>query len=171
MNCLEAQSKIIAYIDNKLEKEEKTDFLKHITKCKDCKEELNIYYTMIEGMRQLDSNLPLSRDFSKELDERINRELKHNKKKQEFFRSSVCIVILGLLGFLIFGYVNFLNLLHEDEQNKLKQAQGEYYFSDTFDDVLFEPDEQDHMLNINVEKDQPEQSFYEKIREHNALNK
>ena len=29
MNCLEAQSKIIAYIDNKLEKEEKTDFLKH----------------------------------------------------------------------------------------------------------------------------------------------
>ena len=30
MNCLEAQSKIIAYIDNKLEKEEKTDFLKHI---------------------------------------------------------------------------------------------------------------------------------------------
>ena len=81
MNCLEAQSKIIAYIDNKLEKEEKTDFLKHITRCKDCKEELNIYYTMIEGMRQLDSNLPLSRDFSKELDERINRELKHNKKK------------------------------------------------------------------------------------------
>ena len=73
MNCLEAQSKIIAYIDNKLEKEEKTDFLKHITRCKDCKEELNIYYTMIEGMRQLDSNLPLSRDFSKELDERINR--------------------------------------------------------------------------------------------------
>ena len=169
MNCLEAQSKIIAYIDNKLEKEEKTDFLKHITRCKDCKEELNIYYTMIEGMRQLDSNLPLSRDFSKELDERINRELKHNK--QEFFRSSVCIVVLGLLGFLIFGYVNFLNLLHEDEQNKLKQAQGKYYFSDTFDGVLFEPDEQDHMLDINVEKDQPEQSFYEKIREHNALNK
>ena len=27
MNCLEAQSKIIAYIDNKLEKEEKTDIL------------------------------------------------------------------------------------------------------------------------------------------------
>ena len=72
---------------------------------------------------------------------------------------------------VIFGYVNFLNLLHEDEQNKLKQAQGEYYFSDTFDGVLFEPDEQDHMLDINVEKDQPEQSFYEKIREHNALNK
>ena len=58
------------------------------------------------------------------------------------------------------------------EDKELAQiAQGEYYFSDTFDGVLFEPDEQDHMLDINVEKDQPEQSFYEKIREHNALNK
>mgnify|MGYP000786167360 CR=1 FL=1 len=62
MNCLEAQSKIIAYIDNKLEKEEKTDFLKHITRCKDCKEELNIYYTMIEGMRCLLYTSPSPRD-------------------------------------------------------------------------------------------------------------
>lgn len=170
MNCLEAQSKIIAYIDNKLDKEEKTEFLRHITRCKDCKEELNIYYTMIEGMRQLDSNLPLSRDFSQELDDRIDRELMHNKKKQEFFRSSVCIVVLSVLGFLIFGYVNFLNILRADEQARLKEAQGEHYFSDTFDSVLFVPDEEEEMLSINVEKDEPKPGFYEKIRQYNALD-
>ena len=169
MNCLETQSKIIAYIDSHLEKDEKTDFLKHITKCKDCKEELNIYYTMIEGMRQLDSNLPLSRDFSKELDERIDRELKHNKKRQEFFRSSVCIIIIGVLGFCIFGYVNFLNILHAQEQADLKKAQGEYYFSKTFDSVLFEPDEKDHMVEINIDGDKQEPDFYERIRQYKAL--
>lgn len=169
MTCLEAQSKIIAYIDNNLEKDEKVDFLKHIQGCKDCKEELDIYYTMIEGMRQLDSNMPLSRDFTQELDARMQRELKYNRKKREFFRSSVCIIIVSVLGFFIFGYVNFLNLLHEDEQAKLKEAQGEYYFSETFGHILFEPYEDENIININVETEQPEQSFYEKIRQHNML--
>ncbi|MGN0152815.1 MAG: anti-sigma factor family protein [Lachnospiraceae bacterium] len=169
MTCLEAQSKIIAYIDNNLEKDEKVDFLKHIQGCKDCKEELDIYYTMIEGMRQLDSNMPLSRDFTQELDARMQRELKYNRKKREFFRSSVCIIIVSVLGFFIFGYVNFLNLLHEDEQAKLKEAQGEYYFSETFEHILFEPYEDENIININVETEQPEQSFYEKIRQHNML--
>lgn len=87
MTCLEAQSKIIAYIDHNMERDEKADFLTHIKNCEDCKDELNIYYTMIEGMRQLDENLPLSKDFTKELNSRIQRELKQSRKKQEFFRS------------------------------------------------------------------------------------
>lgn len=168
MTCLEAQSKIIAYIDYNLEKDEKTDFLTHIKNCENCKEELNIYYTMIEGMRQLDGNITLSKDFTKELNDRIERELKQNKKKQEFLRSSVCIILVGILGFGIFGYVNFLNILHNDEQKKLKEAQGEYYFSQTFDDVLFEPLKEENILNINVTQEY-EPSFYEKIRQYKIL--
>lgn len=83
MTCLEAQSKIIAYIDHDLERDEKQDFLKHIQCCNDCKEELNIYYTMIEGMRQLDENMPLSRDFTRELNNRMERELKSSRKKRD----------------------------------------------------------------------------------------
>lgn len=170
MTCLEAQSKIIAYIDYNLERDEKQDFLKHIQGCSDCKEELNIYYTMIEGMRQLDENMPLSKDFTAELDARMNREMKSSKKKQEFFRSSVLIVLVGIMGFLIFGYVNFLNLLHAQEQTALKEAQGEYYYSETFDTILFSPDEEEAVLDINVTSEKTETSFYEKIRQYNYLN-
>lgn len=168
MTCLEAQSKIIAYIDHNLEKDEKTDFLTHIKNCDNCKDELNIYYTMIEGMRQLDGNLPLSKDFTEELNNRIKHELKQSKKKQEFFRSSVCIILVGVLGFVIFGYINFLNILHNDEQKKLKEAQGDYYFSQTFDDVLFESGKEENVLNINVTQEE-EISFYEKIRQYEML--
>lgn len=169
MTCLEVQSKIIAYIDYNLEKDEKTEFLRHVQNCKDCKEELNIYYTMIEGMRQLDGNMPLTKDFTEELNNRMARELKHNKKKREFFRSSICIVIIGILGFFIFGYVNFLNLLHEDEQAKLKAAQGDFYFSETFDPILFKPYEEERQIDINVGEDETEVNFYKKIRQHNML--
>lgn len=168
MTCLEAQSKIIAYIENKLEKEDKIDFLKHIQSCEDCKEELNIYYTMLEGMKQLDNNLPLSKDFTEELNLRMKRELKFEKKKREFFHSSVCIMFVGIFGFLIVGYINFLNLLHEDEQKKIKEAQGDYYYTETFQKVMFEPNEEEHLLNINVTVEE-KMSFYDKIREFHML--
>ena len=171
MTCLEAQSKIIAYIDYKLEKEEKTDFLKHIKCCENCHDELNIYYTMIEGMRQLDSNQPLSKDFSEELENRMAYELKASKKKRELFQSSVFLAIAAVVGFGIFGYVNFLRILKEDEQKKLKDDQGEYYYSDTFDEILFGREDDTLGLNLDVTTEEAGLIFYEKVREYEMLNR
>ena len=170
MTCLEAQSKIIAYIEYNLEKDEKQEFLKHIQSCEECREELVIYYTMIEGMRQLDDNMPLTHDFSEELNWRMQQELKSSRKKRELMRSSVGIVVIAILAFLIFGYVNFLNLLHEQEQAAIKDRQGDYYYSETFHNVLFTPDDEEPVLNINITKEEPVVSFYEKIRTYNILN-
>lgn len=167
MTCLETQSKIIAYIDGNLEKDRKIEFLKHIQCCEDCKEELNIYYTMIEGMRQLDSNLPLTKDFSEALDKRIDNELKQSRQKKGVLRSSVALVLVVGLSFAIIAYVNFLNILHQEEQANLKLAQGEYYYSKTFGDYLFEPEKQE--LVLNVEEPKPEMSFYERVRYHNFI--
>ena len=170
MTCLEAQSKIIAYIEYNLERDEKQEFLKHIQNCDECREELVIYYTMIEGMRQLDANMPLTHDFSEELNYRMQQELKSSRKKRDLMRSSVGIGIVVVLSFLIIGYVNFLNLLHEQEETAKKDRQGEYYYSETFHDSLFSPDDEDMMLNINVTTEEPVVSFYEKIKRHNVLN-
>ena len=167
MTCLEAQSKIIAYIEDNLEKDKKIEFLKHVKGCKDCKEELDIYYTMIEGMHRMDNNLPISVDFKTELSNRMDRELRQNRNRRGFFRYSILIVILGILGFSIAWYINFLNLVHDNEQQKLKELQGMYYYSKTFDDVLFDVDSQ--TVNVNVEPEQEEEkSFYSKIRDYNA---
>ncbi len=169
MTCLEAQSKIIAYIDYKIEKEDKQDFLQHIKHCKNCREELDIYYTMIEGMRQLDSNQPLSKDFSAELGERMERDLKKNRKKKDFFRSSVCVVVMAVLGFLLVGYVNFLHILHEEEQVKLKEAQGDYYFSTSLEPYLFELEENEFIRAINMDVTQEDPGFYKKVRQYRIL--
>lgn len=168
MTCLETQSKIIAYIDSNLEKDRRIEFLKHIQCCEDCKEELNIYYTMIEGMRQLDSNMPLTKDFSEALDRRINLELKQSRQKKGVIQSSFVMVLIAVFTFAMIAYVNFLNLLHQEEQQKLKLAQGEYFYSETFSEYLFEPDEQE--LILNVKQDENEMNFYEKIRYYNVVH-
>ena len=169
MTCLEAQSKIIAYIDDKLEKDEKQEFLHHIKNCDECREELVIYYTMIVGMRQLDDNLPLSQDFTVELQERMERELKSDRKKRKLFRSSVVTCVAVVLALLIWGYVNFLNLLHDQEQAELKRKQGEYYYSEAFQEIMFVPEDEEQILNINVSTEESQESFYEKIRKYNML--
>lgn len=42
MNCLEAQSKIMAFIENKLPDDELREFIKHVRSCKNCYEELQL---------------------------------------------------------------------------------------------------------------------------------
>ncbi|MGN0496732.1 MAG: anti-sigma factor family protein [Lachnospiraceae bacterium] len=171
MTCLEAQSKIIAYIEHKLDRNNKQEFLNHVRNCSDCKEELNIYYTMIEGMRQLDENEPLSKDFSADLDRKIEQEINANRKKKDVIRGSFVILFIGVFTFIIAGYVNFLNFVENQEQEKLKEAQGTYYYSDTFDEIIFDPFEERVTLDINVESKEPEPTFYEKIRQYEYLKK
>ena len=65
MNCLEAQSKIMAFIENKLPDDELREFIKHVRSCKNCYEELDIYYTLIVGMKQLDESDNICKENSK----------------------------------------------------------------------------------------------------------
>lgn len=56
MKCKEVQSKYIPFIDDKLSIRELEEFLEHLKTCKNCREEYDIYYTMIMGMRYLESD-------------------------------------------------------------------------------------------------------------------
>ena len=55
MTCREAEKLIMPFIDMKLDEEELESFLIHVSTCPDCREELEIYYTVSLGLRQLDS--------------------------------------------------------------------------------------------------------------------
>ena len=65
MTCLEAQSNIMAFIEKKLPDDVIPDFVKHMRYCKNCREELEIYYTLIVGMHQVDNNQELSQNLQR----------------------------------------------------------------------------------------------------------
>ena len=54
MDCIEVQESYIPFIDNELRMGELDAFLRHLGECQDCREEFDIYYTMIMGMRYLE---------------------------------------------------------------------------------------------------------------------
>lgn len=56
MQCKDVQNKFIPFINDELNQKELKEFLGHIHQCKNCYEEYDIYYTMIMGMRYLESD-------------------------------------------------------------------------------------------------------------------
>ena len=61
MDCLECKKKIIPYLDYELDDEELNDFVNHIESCKSCREDLEVYYLVTEGVGLLDNK---DRDYN-----------------------------------------------------------------------------------------------------------
>lgn len=55
LNCRTAEKMVMPYINAQLDEAELEEFLYHIQTCESCREELEIYYTVSLGLRQLDS--------------------------------------------------------------------------------------------------------------------
>ena len=56
MDCKEVQKLFIPFIDNTLEVKYLDAFLQHLEECQDCREEYDIYYTLIMGTRYLETD-------------------------------------------------------------------------------------------------------------------
>ena len=56
MICREAETLVIPYINHELTDEKMAEFLEHIENCENCREELEIYYTVAVGIQQLDTD-------------------------------------------------------------------------------------------------------------------
>lgn len=69
--CSQMQSKYIPFLDNELKGRELEGFLEHLHQCQDCREEYDIYYTMMAGIRYLEDDMPKG---SKWLDSREKLE-------------------------------------------------------------------------------------------------
>lgn len=63
MTCLEFQGLMIRYINGELSYKEKEQFIEHVSTCEECKDELEIYYIILNSMKQMDEDGQLSDDF------------------------------------------------------------------------------------------------------------
>lgn len=70
MTCKEAEKMVMPYIDVKLNEEELEAFIMHIGTCSSCREELEIYYTVYVGLKQLDHGTG-AYDIQRKLEENL----------------------------------------------------------------------------------------------------
>ena len=73
LSCAMAQAKIMDYINENLSLQETEQFLQHILHCDECREELGVYYTIMTGMKKLDTDENINMDFTAELKRKIKK--------------------------------------------------------------------------------------------------
>ena len=83
MECIDAQTKIASYVEGNIPQDIKREFLLHMQNCENCREELEIYYTLMEATRQLDEGEITTSNFSEELKANIENELKEIKEDED----------------------------------------------------------------------------------------
>lgn len=136
MTCLEAQSYILSFVEKKLPDDKKLEFVKHIKYCKNCREELEIYYTLIVGMRELDND-NLSLDFKIRLDNELNKIEQKAKNAKRFKLSSFSVIFTGVVFLMFLFYNNCLNKVYNIEQYLKEQKMGNIYFVNYYGDYLY----------------------------------
>ena len=111
MNCQNAQSMVLNFINNKLDKEETKAFIEHVRDCKDCWEELEIYYVMLVGLKQLDEGEELAADFRKKLQNEV--ESRYGEIEREAKRKHIVkiITILVTAAILIWMFVYLISAM------------------------------------------------------------
>lgn len=170
MTCLEAQSNIMGFIDKKLPDDKVTEFVRHVKHCPNCMEELEIHYTLIVGMRELDNNKELSTNFKKDLENELNKWDNKVKKVKRFKISTFSVVFVGIVIMFFFIYGQILNKVYGIEQRIIKEKQGMYYFYTCFNDYI--PAGEEDLVKKMTEYQVPqEKTFYERVRIYNLIHR
>ena len=101
MTHFEIQNIIMPFINRELNDDELEEFLDHVRTCSECMEELEVYYTLVTSMKQLDEDQELSDDYRQDLIDLLDdsyEQIKNNKKKHLTKQISL-FVIIGLIAF------------------------------------------------------------------------
>ncbi len=116
--CVEIQSWISDYIDGSLPPDKLERFVRHVETCGECKEELNIYYTLYLGILQLEREEEVKE--LRDLDGALEDELYHSQiqiKRSHFLQglryviyttAFWCILLAVLLQLRLFADMGIL---------------------------------------------------------------
>lgn len=100
MTCFEAQSLITPFINETLDDDKLEQFLDHINTCDSCWDDLDVYFTLLNGMKQLDENKNIANTFHIDLDGFIHKQedkIIQNRVQKIKKRIFLCLFML-LLG-------------------------------------------------------------------------
>ena len=168
MNHLEAQSYIMPFIEGKVPENRQADFVMHMNNCPKCHEELEVYYTLLSGMRQLDGRETVSGDFSKNLAKELGDMEKKVKNRRTFRLSAFSIFLAAAIVVIMAVYAGGLNKVYKFEQDTKLSNQGEAYFANELGTYLIY-DKTDNIKKSEYIDSLDDVSDFDRIRGFNRL--
>ncbi len=159
------------FIEGRLPETKQLDFVMHMNTCKECHDELEIYYTLINGMQQLDKKEVLTGNYPRDLENKLRRIEHHAKGRRRIKMSTFSIVTLAVSLFMIFFYGRCLSRVYAFEQDTKASMQGKFFYSWSIGDVIMKvPDRVLENDDREEDRAKAEQvTIYDRIRGYEVL--
>ncbi len=109
MDCKKAQSLVTAYIKRELGEKETEEFIHHISHCRECHEELEIYFTIHFALQKLDEEENISYNIKKMLEDDLETTERKVWGRKLFRICSYGIMLVAEL-FLIVALITQIQL-------------------------------------------------------------
>lgn len=104
MKCKEAEKMIPLFLEDELETEELREFMEHIDKCDECKEELSIQFLVSEGIARLETGNVF--DLQNELKGRME-----DAGHALHFRENLRWILVALQGLVVLAIIIIVVIL------------------------------------------------------------
>jgi hypothetical protein len=139
MTCIKAQAMITPFINDKLTMKELEEFLDHVNSCKNCREELEVYFALLTAMKQLDEDKNLNSNYSEQLAEKLEQSgEKIIHAKYTYYRKKVILILTMIFVAILIG-IGYANKSEVTEQQAVK---SDFHIRKTFREPVNEALEQ-----------------------------
>lgn len=137
MDCREAQSLYTAFIDQKLDIDKTEEFIQHIETCSNCRDEIEVYFIVYSGIRQLDNEEEDISDFQAAFKKMLQEKKDeiyhvHRARKRKRIALTAFIVFLVMLasGVALFYVIDRerYDAAVEYAHRSFAEAEGEVYY-------------------------------------------
>lgn len=158
MTCFETQEMILRYLNDDLKDKELEDFLKHISQCENCYEELEIYFTLLTGLKQLDDDKIFTLDFKKSYAKKLaaSKNYLATKHRRKVVKMVYLALVIGVLGPLTLSFeaseINNKNIpVYTDVKNSDFKLEYVNFSSEKLD--IFLEENKDEIIDFLKEKE------------------
>jgi len=125
MDCKRVMELMTQFINEQLDAEDVQAFLDHIDSCPECREELEVNYSLMTAMKQLDEDADLSDNYIEELNQKIETcYLDELKRKRSCTRRRILLAVVVILLVLQSGIVR-KEVRNEEDRRFLRMITGE----------------------------------------------
>lgn len=102
MDCKRFQELIASFVGNKIPQDEINDFLLHLDGCPECREELELSYSVMTALKQLDEGTDLSDNYVADLHAKVAESYINelNKRKTVARKKMILAVLLFIFLFM-----------------------------------------------------------------------
>ena len=125
MDRKRAQGLITAFINEQLKDEDEMKaFLEHMDECAECREELEVTYSLLTAMKQLDEGTDLSDNYIAELNQKIETcYIEGLKKKRSVARRRAVLIVL-IVSLLFLNGISAVEERKEVDKRFLREVVG-----------------------------------------------